>query len=884
MKRRSANRSCEISAREISHQESVLKLSTQGMVLLENDGTLPLESGGNIALFGSGVRFTVKGGTGSGDVNVRHSVTVEEGFEKAGFTITSKDWLDEHETMSTQSLKNYYTDMKKIAEERNFPLQGVIFMNPYVEPDIPPVTEKHIQAAGGDTALFIISRNSGENGDRHNKKGDYQISDGERESLKLLAKHYAKLVVVLNVGGVIDTKFMQEIPGINALLLMSQPGYVAGDSLVRIITGQATPSGKLSTTWAKNYEDYPNAATFSHNNGDTTDEYYEEGIYVGYRYFDTFNVTPAYPFGYGLSYTTFDMHINSASVIGKEISLEVEVKNTGDKFSGREVVQVYYSAPEGTLEKPYQSLACFAKTDALFPGQVQTLILRFPVEVMASYSEEKTAYILEEGTYYIRVGNSSRNTQIAAAIEIEKTCITKIVSNRFMPVKPIQELSRKDVKPYSYEEEAVEKIMTAHLTFNTDEIKPVTIEYSNEIKEQLPPTDKTGLTLDHVRAGAATLDEFVAQLTVEEMANLCVGSARSNMNGATSVIGNASETVPGAAGDSTTDFIETRKIPNMILADGPAGLRLSPHFVTDSEGKLISADAAFMAMPGVNDLLEFTRPDDAIDYYQYCTAIPISTMLAQTWNTDLLEEIGAIIGAEMQEFGVTLWLAPGMNIHRNPLCGRNFEYYSEDPFLSGMCAAHTTLGIQSFPGIGTTIKHFVANNQEDNRFLSHSHMTERTLREIYLRGFEIAVKASQPMSIMSSYNCLNDTHTANDYNLLTAVARDEWGFEGIIMSDWGTTGTMRGPINEKESPLSIPSICIKAGNDLIMPGSEFDIEQIVKSVDNPDALYPITLADLQTCAKRILIAILLSNRYEDCVPYIRRFDELESFMKIEKVL
>jgi len=884
MKRRSANRSSEISAREISHQESVLKLSTQGMVLLENDGTLPLESGGNIALFGSGVRFTVKGGTGSGDVNVRHSVTVEEGFEKAGFTITSKDWLDEHEAMSTQSLKNYYADMKKIAEERNFPLQGVIFMNPYAEPDIPPVTEKHIQAAGGDTAIFIISRNSGENGDRHNKKGDYQISDGERESLTLLAKHYSKLVVVLNVGGVIDTKFMQEIPGINALLLMSQPGYVAGDSLVRIITGQATPSGKLSTTWAKNYEDYPNSATFSHNNGDTTDEYYEEGIYVGYRYFDTFNVTPAYPFGYGLSYTTFDMHINSASVIGKEISLEVEVKNTGDKFSGREVVQVYYSAPEGTLEKPYQSLACFAKTDALFPGQVQTLILRFPVEIMASYSEEKTAYILEEGTYYIRVGNSSRNTQIAAAIEIEKTCMTKIVSNRFMPVKPIQELSRKDVTPYSYEEEAVEKIMAAHLTFNTDEIKPVTIEYSNEIKEQLPPTDKTGLTLDHVRAGAATLDEFVAQLTVEEMANLCVGSARSNMNGATSVIGNASETVPGAAGDSTTDFIETRKIPNMILADGPAGLRLSPHFVTDSDGKLISADAAFMAMPGVNDLLKFTRPDDAIDYYQYCTAIPISTMLAQTWNTDLLEEIGAIIGAEMQEFGVTLWLAPGMNIHRNPLCGRNFEYYSEDPFLSGMCAAHTTLGIQSFPGIGTTIKHFVANNQEDNRFLSHSHMTERTLREIYLRGFEIAVKASQPMSIMSSYNCLNDTHTANDYNLLTAVARDEWGFEGIIMSDWGTTGTMRGPINEKESPLSIPSICIKAGNDLIMPGSEFDIEQIVKSVDNPDALYPITLADLQTCAKRILIAILLSNRYEDCVPYIRRFDELESFMKIEKVL
>ena len=877
-----ATRNSEVSIREISHQEQVLRLSTQGMVLLENDGTLPLQNKGEVALFGSGVRYTVKGGTGSGDVNVRHSVTVEEGFQKAGFTITSNDWLDEYDALYDKAWEDYFDFIKKEEEKTQLPLIGLFFMHPFHAPDIPPVTEEHIKAAGGNTAIFILSRNSGEGSDRFNTKGDYQLSDTERDAITLLSKHYEKLIVVLNVGGVIDTKFMQEIPGINALLLMSQPGNIAGDALANIISGKSTPSGKLTTTWAKNYEDYPNSATFSHNNDNINDEYYEEGIYVGYRYFDTFNVTPAYPFGYGLSYTNFDMYVNEVAILGKEVCLEVEVKNVGNQFSGREVIQVYYSAPDGSLEKPYQELACFAKTNLLFPGQTQSLTLRFPLETMASYSEEKASYLLEAGTYYIRVGNSSRNTHIAAAIHIPTTCVTQVLSNRFHTDTPVKELSRKNATPFSYTHEDAEKENAPHYTLNTDVIKPVTIHYSNEIKEALPVTDKHSLSLNQVRNGEISLDEFVASLTVEEMATLCVGSARMGMLGSDSIVGNASTSVPGAAGDTTSELLESRGIPNMILADGPAGLRLVPHFLADENDNPILSAAAFMAMPGIEKLMPMERPENAIDYYQYCTAIPIATMLAQSWNTQLLEEMGSIIGAEMQEFGVTLWLAPGMNIHRNPLCGRNFEYYSEDPLLSGICASYTTKGIQSFSGIGTTIKHFAANNQEDNRLFSNSHVNERTLREIYLKGFEIAIKSSQPMSIMSSYNLINGTHTANHYDLLTAIARDEWGFAGIVMTDWGTTGSLGGILSGAGTEHSIPSLCIKAGNDLIMPGSQIDVDQIVESVTNENASYPISIADLQTCAKRMLSGILQSSCYEDSAPYGKQFGKLESFMKVER--
>lgn len=306
--------------------------------------------------------------------------------------------------------------------------------------------------------------------------------------------------------------------------------------------------------------------------------------------------------------------------------------------------------------------------------------------------------------------------------------------------------------------------------------------------------------------------------------------------------------VPGAAGDTTSALIEKRKIPNLILADGPAGLRLQTHFKTDKEGNKLPGGEQF----GM-EIAPFAKeqPEGAQDYYQYCTAIPIATTLAQSWDVDLIKRMGEIVGEEMEQFHIHLWLAPGMNIHRNPLCGRNFEYYSEDPLLTGLCAAADTKGVQSYKGHGTTIKHFAANNQEDNRMFTNAHISERALREIYLKGFEIAVKTAQPYAIMTSYNLINGTHAANHYDMLQNVARDEWGFEGFIMTDWYTSQdtTALGMVSESGKYSYSDGVqCIKAGNDLQMPGCRKNVEDIVDGVKNGR----ITKADLQRCAKHIL--------------------------------
>ena len=376
------------------------------------------------------------------------------------------------------------------------------------------------------------------------------------------------------------------------------------------------------------------------------------------------------------------------------------------------------------------------------------------------------------------------------------------------------------------------------------------------------------LTMEDVFSGKCEVSDLAEQLSVEEMALLCVGTARGGQE-ESSTIGAASRTCPGAAGDTTSELLEKRGVRNIILADGPAGLRLSPRFIADKDGNIIE-QAPALGTDFMNAFFhpeEKTIPEDAVTSYQYCTGIPTETLLAQTWDVDAVYKAGDIIGSEMEEFGITLWLAPGMNIHRNPLCGRNFEYYSEDPLVSGLCAAAETQGVQAHPGVGTTIKHFACNNLEDNRAYNNSHVTERALREIYLRGFEIAVKASQPMSIMSSYNMINGIHAANSEDLLTKVAREEWGFSGIVMTDWGTTAEAK-PDLEGRLPLygcSSAAACIKAGNDLIMPGSQDDVDEIVASVGavNGSVTCPLTEEELRSCAARILNIIAKSNMYEN---------------------
>ena len=421
--------------------------------------------------------------------------------------------------------------------------------------------------------------------------------------------------------------------------------------------------------------------------------------------------------------------------------------------------------------------------------------------------------------------------------------------------------------PYGYAEEEAEKEQACKLYIASPDIETKTATYEDTNAEIAANTSEKKITMQDVMSGQATLDDLVGQLTIPEMAELCVGTSRGNMGGDTAIIGSSSAVVPGAAGDTTSLMIEDRDIRNLVLADGPAGLRLSKHFKADAEGNVIpgTSDAP---IPGMDLLMAGSPkpeiPEDAIDYYQYCTAIPIATLLAQTWDVDAIKECGDIVGEEMKEFGVTLWLAPGMNIHRNPLCGRNFEYYSEDPLVAGKCAAADTLGVQQHAGVGTTIKHFALNNQEDNRMHTNAHVSERAAREIYLKGFELAVKEAKPMSIMTSYNLINGIHSANNKDLLTAITRNEWGFDGIVMTDWGTTGGMEmNQGMEFKYGCSSAAGCIKAGNDLTMPGKQEDVDEIIASVGakEGEVVCPITLGDLQACTKRMLNTIMKSSAY-----------------------
>ncbi len=871
-----ASTSAAVSEREVRNMERARKVASQGMVLLENAGALPLKAGTkNVALFGNGGRRTIKGGTGSGDVNSREVVNVEQGLEAAGLTVTTKDWLKRYDQVVESAKAEYFADFaKKIAEEGPAAMM-YLFNCPFKEPAIIPVTAEDMDAAETDTAIYVLSRNSGEGKDRAPVRGDFELFEVEEEAIQALVSCYKNVIVVLNVGGVLDTRFLRQTKGIGAILLMSQAGNIGGYALADVLLGKVTPSGHLTTTWAEKYADYPGAMNFSHVNGDVNDEYYKEGIYVGYRYFDTFGVAPAYPFGYGKSYTDFTIECKSVTVDGNQVTIIAEVTNTGSVYSGREVVQVYYSAPQGDLEKPYQELAAYAKTKLLAPGEKQTLTIGFKVTEMASYSEAKAAYVLEPGTYYVRVGEHSRATKVAAALVLEKEVVTEKLANYLKLDVEMEMLSRTGAKPYTYEGEEAEMAAAPKRTVDAEKLPCFTAVYTPVGAGAQPEPDTSGhkITMDEVKAGTYTLDELVNQLTVEEMATLCVGTARGDFGGE-SVIGAASAACPGAAGDTTSLMLPDRDIRNMILADGPAGLRLATHFAADRDGNQIPGIGE-APIPGMELLTagmpKSEIPEDATHYYQYCTAIPIATLLAQTWDVEAIEEAGDIVGEEMEELGVTLWLAPGMNIHRNPLCGRNFEYYSEDPLIAGMCAAADTLGVQKHPGVGTTIKHFAFNNQEDNRMHTNAHVSERAAREIFLKGFEVAVKRSQPMSIMTSYNLVNGIHTANSYELLTAIARQEWGFKGFVMTDWGTTGSIEmEPGKGFKYGSSNAAGCVKAGNDLTMPGSQNDVDEIVKSVGAAEGsvAYPLTLGELRAAAKHILQVVMVSAVYEGAKPYV----------------
>ncbi len=842
----------EITSREMKNTERVRRIAAEGMVLLENKGVLPLKADGrSLAVFGNGVRRMVKGGTGSGDVNSRTVVNIEQGLESAGFQIATKNWLDRFDAACTEYGAQYMAEFQAILKEQGWAGVNWALENPYRDPDVPEISPEDIQGTDRSLALYVIARTSGEGADRKETPGDYELSEREIENLKTLTAWYEHTVVILNVGGVIDTKFLRTRQGIDAVLLMSQPGCAGGHSLADVLTGRIAPGGRLTATWAEDYSDYPFADSFSYLSSDLDDSYYREGIYVGYRWFDSFNIRPAYPFGYGKSYTDFTMTVKRTQICGDSIRVSVLVRNAGTEYTGRETVQAYVSQPQGKLDKPYQVLAGFARTGELAPGEEETVEVEFPICSLASYDEESAAYVLEQGTYYIRVGSHSRNTHIAAALELDETFITEQLENKVRPDCDLNVVHADPDKFYTYPSENAEKAAAPQLEVISATIPTRTADYSAAPAELR--TDKTApVTLEDVVKGNATLDDLTAQLGIPELAALVIGASRGGFGGI-STVGAASNSVPGAAGDTTSELADKYGITNLVLADGPAGLRLSRSFVTDGQGNVVPGlgESAFGNLFDMLGVPAAQRPENAVDHYQYCTAIPIATLLAQTWDPALIEEAGDIVGGEMEELGVDLWLAPGMNIHRNPLCGRNFEYYSEDPLLSGVCAAADTRGVQQHPGRGTTIKHFALNNQEDNRSHCNSHCSERALREIYLKGFEIAVKASAPLSLMTSYNLVNGIHAANHRELLTDILRSEWGFKGLVMTDWGTTEAKEG----FKYGSSSAALCVKAGNDLTMPGSQEDVDDVIGALGKE-----LTLAELQACARRVLELAVLREK------------------------
>jgi len=659
-------------------------------------------------------------------------------------------------------------------------------------------------------------------------------------------------MLVINTGGLVDLGFIDEFDNINAIMQFMQAGQEGGNAFADVISGDVTPSGKLTDTWTLAYEDYPSAKTFSHMNGDLSKEEYIDGIYVGYRYFDTFEVPVRYDFGFGLSYTDFEISTKGIALAGQgtknpTVTVEVEVKNVGTEYSGKEVVQIYASCPQGKLDKEFRRLAAFAKTKLLAPGETQTMKVTFPVYGLASYCEECAAYVLEEGTYVIWVGNSLSASVPSAAITLDATAKMVQCEHICKRTEPLTEIKPDAAKVAARLADVVAKasdLPTAEL--KAADIITEVISYQT-LTDELPG-----------EAG-----EIVNKMTLDQLISLSTGEPSMGQG---SIIGAAGQTVPGAAAE-TTLAAEDLGVASIVLTDGPAGLRLSQKYqVKDGEvvrvGFMETMDGGFFSRqaPAEGDQT----------YYQYCTAIPVGTLLAQSFDPELIKEVGEMIGEEMNIFETTLWLAPGMNIHRNPLCGRNFEYYSEDPLVSGIIAAAMTIGVQRVPGCGTTIKHYATNNSEDNRMGVDSIINERALREIYLKGFEIAIKDSQPMSIMTSYNQINGVHAANCYDTCTKAARDEWGFAGAIMTDWGTT-------NHSTAGISTAAGCLKAGNDMTMPGTPDDHENIRKSLEDGS----LDIREMKRCVCNTVNIILQSNQYLDQDSYLDQFEGLENYITVE---
>ena len=811
-----AGTSMEASDLELKNRKLARKAAREGFVLLENDGILPLKEK-RVALYGSGARMTVKGGTGSGAVRERYSVTIEEGMKNAGFEITSIDWLDRFDQFYADTYESYRQEMEeKVAGIKEFH-QILHVVTPFAHPTGISITDEDIKKANCDTAIYVLARQAGEGNDRVDKPGDYRLDEIEKENLEKASMSFKNLIVVLNVGGVVDVSFLDELH-VSALVYYVQGGEEGGNALADLLSGAHNFSGKLATSWAYKFEDLPSNTTYSYLGEDKYNQEYNEGIYVGYRFFDTFDVKPRYHFGYGLSYTNFVISDEKVAIGDEKVLVDFKVKNTGN-CTGREVVQLYASVPFGKDGAERKRLVAFKKTEKLVPQEEKTYRMEIPIDLLTNYDGESASWVLRAGDFVLRIGNCSQETKPIAVL---RNAYEQVLEQGFAACPVMHEID--EMKAPARKEEVLSGIAVIEIPAKVKE----TVTHSYEV-----------LPID--------CDSYVEAMSDEALITLVVGGGTSNKNLIVEAM--------GASGTTTPDLYESLGIPNVILSDGPAGLNLASRIVELEDGSYKASKVKenleaykryLFGFSGMALKSQMADPKDGIEHYQYTTAWPCSQLLAQSFDEELLYEIGDAVGAEMEAYGVTIWLAPGMNIHRNPLCGRTFEYYSEDPVVSGKLAAAIVRGVQSHPGKGMSIKHFVANNCELERNRSSSNLTERTLRELYLKGFEIAVKESNPMTVMAAYNMVNGVYCTNNYDLLVKILRQEWGFEGMVMSDWDSMKADR-------ADCTIPATgdvqkAAMAQCDLICPGRPDQREALRKGLEAGI----VNRDDLKRCASRVI--------------------------------
>lgn len=796
----------QVSERELRHQALAYEAATEGIVLLSNNGTLPIAPCA-VALYGAGAGYTLSGGSGSGEVNVRHVVTVQEGLTAAGFTILTTDWIERYDRLWRAGKQAFLRRMRLRLMLPTTRVLTSLMASSYHYPAGDRLSEEEIRATATDTCIYVIARQAGEGHDCTDTPGSHRLDETEILNIRLCAEHYRRLVVVINSGNPIDLSPIADLPGIDAIVYMGQAGQEGGRALAAVLTGEVSPSGRLAVSWPMHYSDVPFAREYD---SDPHHAEYKEGQYVGYRYYDSFAVEPRYPFGYGLSFTTFAITPASAAIEGDTVSCTLRVTNSGTCYAGRQVVQLYARCPGE--DRPSRQLVAFGKTPTLQPGQEEQLTLTFSMHDLAMYDTQRSQTILPAGVYLLEAGSSSRDTQPIAAVRVDTTIV-------LIQHKPLCKAATR-IAVLTHSNSFVVPQDLPELLYHPERHEPRVIDYTLH-DEPLP---------DEV-------SRLVSSMSDDELLTFCSGTGMSGEK--------QGFRTPGAVGHTTAAFID-RGVPNVELCDGPAGLRIERRAVQYPGGEIRAVDMSLSVYEFFPRLLlrlfVLGDPEKGQLLYQFVTGFPTEALVAQTWDTTLAERIGRAVGIEMQEYGVTFWLAPAMNIVRNPLCGRNYEYLSEDPLLTGRLAAAITRGAQQTPGVSATLKHFSANNQENDRYTISSDVDEDVLRMIYWRGFELAIRESEPRALMTAYNRLNGTYCANNRELCTDLLRCEWQFRGVVMTDWMSTGKDRA--DEAQA--------ISVGVDTLMPGGKKEQQALRRAYADGR----LTSTAIRRAAARMLRAIL----------------------------